>query len=124
MVNQANHIKTVIESENGPFWLVGGASEHFHLYQYQFVNTKNIFAAMLQTETPYYQPLPDAIEPFTVNADLHDPDFKTSCNGVEGNCANAWGLRIIDSSDVFIYGAGHYSFFNNYDTGKLYCPAC
>lgn len=99
--------------------LVGGASEHFHLYQYQFANTKNIFAAMLQTETPYYQPLPDAIEPFPVNADLQDPDFATSCNGVEGNCANAWGLRVIDSSDIFIYGAGHYSFFNNYDTCKF-----
>ncbi|EMR63408.1 putative glycoside hydrolase family 55 protein [Eutypa lata UCREL1] len=106
----------LIESETGGFWLVGGASEHFHLYQYQFANTKNIFAAMLQTETPYYQPLPDATQPFTVNADLQDPDFSTSCNGVEGNCANAWGLRIIDSSDIFIYGAGHYSFFNNYDT--------
>lgn len=74
---------------------------------------------MLQTETPYYQPLPDAIEPFPVNADLQDPDFATSCNGVEGNCANAWGLRVIDSSDIFIYGAGHYSFFNNYDTCKF-----
>jgi glucan 1,3-beta-glucosidase len=23
---------------------------------------------------------------------------------------------VIDSSDIFIYGSGHYSFFNNYDT--------
>ena len=42
----------VIESTEGNFWLVGGASEHFHLYRYQFANTKNIFGAMLQTETP------------------------------------------------------------------------
>ncbi|RYP30701.1 hypothetical protein DL767_006117 [Monosporascus sp. MG133] len=105
-----------IESTEGGFALVGGASEHFHLYNYQFANTKNIFASMLQTETPYYQPLPDAIDPFPVNPAIRDPDFAASCNGVQGNCANAWGVRILDSSNIFIYGAGTYSFFNNYDT--------
>ncbi|KAI0601014.1 pectate lyase superfamily protein-domain-containing protein [Biscogniauxia sp. FL1348] len=105
-----------IESTVGTFWLVGTAVEHNHLYNYQFANTKNIFASMFQTETPYYQPIPDAIEPFPVVAALNDPDFTTSCAGVEGNCANSWGLRIIDSTDFFVYGAGHYSFFNNYST--------
>ncbi len=42
-----------IESTVGTFWLVGTAVEHNHLYNYQFANTKNIFASMLQTETPY-----------------------------------------------------------------------
>ncbi|GAW13967.1 hypothetical protein ANO14919_033590 [Xylariales sp. No.14919] len=105
-----------IESTVGTFWLVGTAAEHNHLYNYQFANTKNIFVSMFQTETPYYQPLPDAIEPFPVIESLNDPDFSASCSGVEGNCAEAWGLRIIDSSDFFVYGAGFYSFFNNYDT--------
>ncbi|KAL7622562.1 hypothetical protein AAE478_008069 [Parahypoxylon ruwenzoriense] len=105
-----------IESTVGTFWLVGTAVEHNHLYNYQLANTKNIFASMLQTETPYYQPTPDAKEPFPVVQALKDPDFTASCNGIEGNCANAWGLRIIDSSDIFVYGAGHYSFFNNYST--------
>ncbi|KAI1078144.1 pectate lyase superfamily protein-domain-containing protein [Whalleya microplaca] len=105
-----------IESTVGTFWLVGTAVEHNHLYNYQFANTKNIFASMFQTETPYYQPLPDAKEPFPVVAALQDPDFATSCDGVTGNCANSWGLRIIDSSDFYVYGAGHYSFFNNYNT--------
>lgn len=106
----------LIESTVGNFWLVGTAVEHNNLYNYQFVNTKNIFASMLQTETPYYQPTPDATTPFPVVAALNDPDFKASCNGVSGNCANAWGLRVVDSTDIFIYGAGHYSFFNNYST--------
>ncbi|KAI1371077.1 glycoside hydrolase family 55 protein [Hypoxylon crocopeplum] len=106
----------LIESTVGNFWLVGTAVEHNNLYNYQLVNTKNIFASMLQTETPYYQPLPDATQPFPVVTALADPDFEASCSGVSGNCANAWGLRIVDSSDVFIYGAGHYSFFNNYST--------
>lgn len=86
---------------------------------YQFAGTKNIFASMLQTETPYYQPTPNAIQPFTVNSSLRDPDFTTSCQGVSGNCAAAWGLRIIDSSNINIYGAGLYSFFNNYNTGEF-----
>ncbi|KAI0968246.1 glycoside hydrolase family 55 protein [Xylaria arbuscula] len=105
-----------IESTVGTFWLLGTAVEHNHLYNYQFANTKNIFVSMFQTETPYYQPLPDATKPFPITSSINDPDFATSCSGVSGNCAEAWGLRIIDSSDFFIYGAGHYSFFNNYDT--------
>jgi glucan 1,3-beta-glucosidase len=30
--------------------------------------------------------------------------------------ANAWGLRILSSSNILIYGAGLYSFFDNYST--------
>lgn len=108
-----------IESTVGNFWLVGTASEHNHLYNYQFANTKNIFVSMFQTETPYYMPLPDATKPFPITASINDPDFSASCSGVEGNCAESWGLRVIDSSDFFVYGAGFYSFFNNYDTSKF-----
>ncbi|KAI0129504.1 pectate lyase superfamily protein-domain-containing protein [Xylariales sp. AK1849] len=105
-----------IESTAGPVWLVGTAAEHHVLYNYQFADTKNIFASELQTETPYYQPTPNAVTPFPVNTSLRDPDFSTSCSGVSGNCAAAWGLRIVDSNNIFIYGAGHYSFFSSYDT--------
>ncbi|KAI1275555.1 glycoside hydrolase family 55 protein [Xylaria sp. FL0933] len=105
-----------IESTVGTFWLLGTAVEHNHLYNYQFANTKNIFASMFQTETPYYQPTPDATKPFPITASINDPDFAASCSGVSGNCAESWGLRIINSSNFFIYGAGHYSFFNNYST--------
>ena len=102
-----------IESTTGSFWLVGTAVEHHTLYHYQFADTKNIFASQLQTETPYYQPLPNALEPFTANSTLQDPTF--ACDGVSGNCDEAWGLRILGSSDIFIYGANHYSWFNNYE---------
>ena len=64
----------------------------------------------------YYQPSPTAVVPFTVNAAINDPDFRASCSGVAGNCPAAWGLRIIDSQGFYVYGAGHYSFFSNYDT--------
>lgn len=105
-----------IESTIGRFWLYGTASEHHVLYNYQFANTKNIYASQLQTETPYFMPTPNALVPFPVNAALKDPDFTASCAGVAGNCAAAWGLRIIDSSDIFVYGAGLYSFFSSYST--------
>lgn len=86
------------------------------LYQYQFANTKNIFMGQIQTETPYYQPTPNALVPFPPVSAIRDPDFNAQCAGVEGNCAAAWGLRIIDSSDVLVYGAGLYSFFSDYST--------
>ncbi|KAI1881109.1 hypothetical protein JX265_001349 [Neoarthrinium moseri] len=105
-----------IESTNGPVWLVGTAVEHHVLYNYQFANTKNIFASELQTETPYFMPTPNALVPFTVNTALQDPNFSTSCSGVAGNCAAAWGLRIVNSNNILIYGAGHYSFFSSYST--------
>ena len=107
---------TDIESQTGPFWLWGTSSEHHVLYQYQLANTKNIFMGQIQTETPYYQPSPNALVPFPPVAALNDPDFSKACAGVEGNCASAWGLRVVNSHDVYVYGAGLYSFFNNYST--------
>ncbi|KAL2019376.1 hypothetical protein VTK56DRAFT_9667 [Thermocarpiscus australiensis] len=105
-----------IESQNGPLWLWGTGVEHHVLYQYQLANTRNIFMGQIQTETPYFQPTPNALVPFSPVASLNDPDFGASCAGVEGNCAAAWGLRVINSQDVLVYGAGLYSFFDNYST--------
>jgi hypothetical protein len=101
---------------------VGTGVEHHTLYQYQLFNTQNIYMGFAQTETPYYQPSPAAPAPFTVNPTLHDPDFATTCAGQSGNCANAWGLRIVNSNHISVYGAGLYSFFNDYSTSTLYFP--
>lgn len=111
-----------IESTQGTFWLVGTAVEHHVLYQYQFADTTNIFATQLQTETPYFQPLPLATVPFPVNSALQDPTFD-DCSGVSGNCEAAWGLRIIGSTGVFIYGANHYSWFDNYSQSMFFPPS-
>ncbi|KAK3682422.1 pectate lyase superfamily protein-domain-containing protein [Podospora appendiculata] len=105
-----------IESTAGTFWLYGTSSEHHALYQYQLAGTQNIFMGQIQTETPYYQPSPNALVPFSPVASLNDPDFGSSCAGVAGNCAAAWGLRVLNSKNVFVYGAGLYSFFSNYST--------
>lgn len=61
----------------------------------------------------YYQPNPNAANsPYPTNTALKDPTFG-SCLG--GNC-NALGLRVLNSKSVIVYGAGLYSFFNNYST--------
>lgn len=96
---------------------VGTAVEHHTLYQYQLANTKNIYMGFIQTETPYYQPLPSAPAPFTVVPCLNDPPFTLSVACPAGNnCLNAWGLRILNSQNILLYGAGLYSFFDNYST--------
>ncbi|ROW13772.1 hypothetical protein VPNG_03661 [Cytospora leucostoma] len=117
----------LIESEAGRIWNVASGVEHWALYQYQLINTQNIWMGQIQTETPYYQPNPPAPYPFDkIDDTLHDPDFSSDCAGLDHSsisganitapCEMAWGLRVINSSNVVIYGAGHYSFFNNYNT--------
>jgi glucan 1,3-beta-glucosidase len=70
-------------------------------------------AGFIQTESPYYQPVPDATSgPYVHNATWDDPDFSTC---LPGNC-DALGLYVTDSGSVYIYGAGLYSFFNDYST--------
>jgi glucan 1,3-beta-glucosidase len=109
-----------IASSDGSFWLVGTAAEHHTLYQYQFAETQDVFAGQIQTETAYYQPNPPAIVPFPAVPVYKDYDFQTGCAGKAGNCAMAWGLRVVDSRSIVVYGAGLYSFFDNYSTCKYY----
>ncbi|KAI1864522.1 uncharacterized protein JN550_008809 [Neoarthrinium moseri] len=97
----------LVESTVGRIWLIGTGVEHHVLYEYQLVNTRDIVMGQIQTETAYYQPNPSAVMPFQANADLNDPVLT---DGEDG-----WGLRVVRSSDVFVYGGGLYSFFNNYD---------
>lgn len=110
----------LVESTQGGIWLVATAVEHHALYNYQFVNTKNVFGAQFQTETPYYMPTPNALNSgYTYNATWNDPDYATTCGaGAAANCAMAWGLRVVGSTDLFVYGSDHYSFFTSYSTSK------
>jgi glucan 1,3-beta-glucosidase len=96
----------LVESQ-GPVWLVGTASEHSQISQYHFQGAKDIWFGAIQTETPYYQPNPAANVPFTKNADYFDPDMSQQ--------KSAWAVRIIDSSSIWNYGSGTYSFFQNYE---------
>ncbi|SMQ48798.1 unnamed protein product [Zymoseptoria tritici ST99CH_3D7] len=109
------------QSTNGPVWMVGTGVEHNQRYQYQFGGANNVYAGQIQTETAYYQANPNARLPFPVVTVLNDPQYPSNdfiTDGDKSNipAANGWGLRVANSGNIFIYGAGEYSFFNNYST--------
>jgi hypothetical protein len=108
-INIFNGRGVLIASEEGPVWMYGTSSEHSVLYNYQIANASSVYMGLIQTETPYFQSNPDASTPFTANAAYSDPVFSG-----DASINKAWGLRIVDSEDVFVYGAGLYSFFDNY----------
>jgi len=118
-INIFNGRGVLISSENGPVWMYGTSSEHSVLYNYQVANASGVYMALIQTETPYFQSNPDASTPFTSNASYTDPNFT-------GNSLTnkAWGLRVVDSEDVFVYGGGLYSFFDNYNQDCLKTESC
>ncbi|KAL2125928.1 hypothetical protein VTI74DRAFT_2221 [Chaetomium olivicolor] len=116
----------VLIEGQGPVWGWGTASEHSVLYNYQFHNASNVYLALIQTETPYFQGNPDATQPFAVNAAFADPDFAKSCanDASPALCKRSWGVRAVNSKDVFVYGAGLYSFFDNYGQECLKTQSC
>ncbi|KAJ5294891.1 hypothetical protein N7508_009712 [Penicillium antarcticum] len=110
----------LIESQS-PVWLWGTSSEHHQLYNYQVSSAKHVFMGLIQTETPYYQSNPTSLTPFTPQDSWNDPDFS---NCTTNSCRKSWGLRVLQSSDVFVYGAGLYSFFENYAQSCLNSEDC
>lgn len=106
----------ILSESNGPVWGFGTASEHHVIYQYNFANADNHFFALPQTETPYYQPTPAPPTPFTSLVQYHDPSFR--------NEMSAWALVVTRSSNIVIFGAGFYSFFQNYTQGCLTNTTC
>ncbi|KAK4141196.1 pectate lyase superfamily protein-domain-containing protein [Dichotomopilus funicola] len=98
-----------------PVWLYGTASEHAVFYQYEFYRAQQVLAAMIQTESPYYQPNPLPPAPFqnAVGAFHGDPDLDCPDGQHEG-CDASWALRMVSSSNITIAGAGLYSWFQTY----------
>ncbi|GAB1315520.1 hypothetical protein MFIFM68171_05730 [Madurella fahalii] len=98
-----------------PVWLYGTASEHAVFYQYEFYQAQAVLAAMIQTESPYYQPNPLPPAPFAdaVGALPGDPEYDCPDGKREG-CDASWALRMISSSNITIAGAGLYSWFQTY----------
>ena len=76
----------LIES-SGPVWLYGTASEHNAFYQYQFSQAENIYSGHMQTETPYWQPTPNALGVFPIVAFSSDPTFSDCSSDV--SCVEA-----------------------------------
>jgi len=109
----------LVESTVGPVWMYGTAAEHSVLYNYQIANASNVFMGLIQTETPYYQSNPGPSAPFAANSAFADPVFTGTDPSIK-----AWGLRVVSSKDVFVFGAGLYSFFDNYDQTCLATESC
>ena len=111
----------VLVESQGPVWLYGTSSEHSQLYNYQLSKAKNVYMGIIQSETPYMQSNPISTAAFT-----HKTAFKETTNSEYNTttCKKAWGLRVVDSSDILIYGAGLYSFFENYDQTCLNTESC
>lgn len=121
----------LVESAQGPVWMYGSASEHSILYQYNVVNADNIFICLAQTETAYFQgtgrEVASAEEPLSLQA-YQDPNFNLSSSQSSSSPFQdpsdpyenrGLGMRIANSTNVFVYGAGFYSFFDNYDQSQV-----
>lgn len=79
---------------------------------------------MIQTESPYYQSSPAAPEPFSLSSYFpSDPTFE-HCSGGSPGCAFSWGVRILNSSNIYIYGAGLYSWFQKYSQACVQTEDC
>ncbi|KAF2872077.1 pectate lyase superfamily protein-domain-containing protein [Massariosphaeria phaeospora] len=101
--------------EGSNTFLYANGVEHHSLYQYQFSEARDIIAGFIQTETPYYMPTPDArSQPYHTGG--NDPNYHDAAVCPSGQTCNALGLRVVNSQNVLIYGAGLYSFFRSYDT--------
>lgn len=115
----------LIESNPGPVFLWGGASEHFLLYQYQINEARNVFIGAAQTESPYFLgegvSLPSELAPPVAGAPWYDPTWKAGSGSFD---ARSWGFRIRRSSHVHVYGPGLYSFFDAYKQEKLVSRTC
>jgi len=119
-LNVYNARGLLVESQ-GPVWMYGTASEHNYLYQYNFVNASNILMALIQTETPYYQPAEKT--PFEAT-DSRDPTFCTSDPKL---CRMSLAVHMRGSNNIYTYGTGLYSFFNTWAQNCQYswpAPKC
>ncbi|PPQ78458.1 hypothetical protein CVT25_011853 [Psilocybe cyanescens] len=107
----------ILSESKGPVWMIGTASEHHVLYQYNLVGAKNHYMGLIQTESPYYQPKPAAPTPFSINPFYKDPIPYDSNS-------QSWALTISDSERILIFGAGLYSFFVNYSQDCINTRNC
>ncbi|KAK3899833.1 PLC-like phosphodiesterase, partial [Staphylotrichum tortipilum] len=104
----------LIESQAAT-WLYGTASEHSVFYQYNFYGARNIFTTMVQTESPYYQPVPKPPAPFAsvVGKVVGDPGYDCT-DATFGGCDASWATIMEECQSVSIGSAGTYSWFSAY----------
>ena len=107
--------------------------EHHTIYQYNIANAADHYMGLIQTETvsvrlqsllprpnnvsqPYYQPAPAAPSPFAIDTSLMDPNYPSQ--------QSAWALMVQNSQNIIVFGAGLYSFFQNFGQACLDNASC
>ncbi|KKY28220.1 putative exo-beta [Diplodia seriata] len=103
----------LVEATKGT-WMVGTSMEHNTLYQYNFNAAQSVFAAMQQSETPYWQGVDSgtvAPYPWTDALQASDPDFSHCPASSGGYCGAALFERIAQSKSLFLYGGCLWTFF-------------
>ncbi|CAG7926346.1 unnamed protein product [Penicillium olsonii] len=114
----------LIEATKGT-WLTGTGSEHHWLYNYNFHHAQNVFAGLLQTESPYMQGKGEyqaAPAPWTAIDKYGDPDFSW-CGADDDKCRSSLATNIDGGSDLALYNSAAWAFFDGYWNG-LYNEPC
>ncbi|KAJ5771153.1 uncharacterized protein N7511_003204 [Penicillium nucicola] len=114
----------LVEATKGT-WLTGTGSEHHWLYNYNFHKAQNVFAGLLQTETPYMQgqgEYESAPAPWAAEPKYGDPDFSW-CAAEDQKCRTALATNVDGGSNVALYNSAAWAFFDGYWNG-LYNEPC
>ncbi|KAL1961817.1 hypothetical protein VTN77DRAFT_1029 [Rasamsonia byssochlamydoides] len=113
----------LVEATKGT-WLTGTGFEHNWLYNYNFHHAQNLFAGMLQSETPYmqgagaYETVP---APWTAETAYGDPDYSW-CAGNDQKCRSALATNVDGGSDIALYNSAAWAFFEGYWNGQYNQP--
>lgn len=119
----------LVEATKGT-WLIGTGFEHNTLYNYNLHHAQNVFAAMQQTETAYWQgesSLQNAPAPWIPNPGFGDPDLSW-CRKSDQACRMGLAQNIVGGSNLYLYGAAFWTFFHGevntrYDDPTTMCGA-
>ncbi|KAK1673872.1 hypothetical protein BDP55DRAFT_746932, partial [Colletotrichum godetiae] len=118
MVHNSVYVaRGLLVESTGPTWLYGTSSEHAVMYQYNFHNAASVFAAIIQTESPYYQLTPNPPAPFASSFGLFpgDPDYSCAASDEFSGCDESWAVVMRSYEEIVIACASLYSWrFSTY----------
>lgn len=103
----------LIEATKGT-WLTGTGSEHHWLYNYNFHAAQNVYAGLLQSESPYMQgngATQTAPAPWTADSSIGDPDFSW-CDPNDQKCRTSLATNVDGGKDILLYNSAAWAFFN------------
>ncbi|KAJ7461037.1 exo-beta-1,3-glucanase [Mycena galericulata] len=100
----------ILSESAGPVWMIGTASEHHVMYQYNLVNAQNHYLGLIQTETATILPTFSG----TSGAVYYQRYIQRSF----------FLVRVTTSTNIIVFGAGLYSFFTNYGQTCLTPESC